>query len=133
MFTLKLVTPQKKLLEGAEVKDVFVPAYRGELQILPGHAPLVTTLTAGVLKYHLKDSDKLESVAISWGYCQVSPTGVTVMAETAELAQEINLVAAQKDRADALDALSKVTYDGFEAERLKFEQAEARINAAKSH
>lgn len=133
MFTLTLVTPQKKILEGAEIKDVFVPAYRGELQILPGHAPLVTTLGAGVLKYSLKNSEKVESVAISWGYCQVSATGVTVMAEVAELSQEIDVPAAEKARKEALEALAGVSYDQFEEELRKFQQAEARISAAKTH
>lgn len=132
MLTLTLVTPQKKLLESAEIQDVYVPAHRGELQILPGHAPLVTTLGTGVLKYNLKGSSKTESVAISWGYCQVSESGVTVMAEVAEMAHEIDVAAADKNRKEALDALGKVNYDEFEDQLRKFQQAEARIKAAQT-
>ncbi len=132
MLTLTLVTPQKKLLESAEIQDVYGPAHRGELQSLPGHAPLVTTLGTGVLKYNLKGSSKAESVAISWGYCQVSESGVTVMAEVAEMAHEIDVAAADKNRKEALEALGKVNYDEFEDQLRKFQQAEARIKATQT-
>jgi F-type H+-transporting ATPase subunit epsilon len=91
MFTLTLVTPEKKLVAGEEIEEVFVPAYRGELNILPGHAPLMTTLSTGVLRYRLKGQSALQPVAISWGYCEVSPEGVNVLAETAERPGEIDL------------------------------------------
>jgi F-type H+-transporting ATPase subunit epsilon len=90
MFTLTLVTPEKKLLEGAEIAEVFVPAFRGELNILPGHAPLITTLEAGVLKYRLASDPTLRHVALSWGYCQAGPDGVTVLADTAERPDELD-------------------------------------------
>lgn len=90
MFTLTLVTPEKRLVAGTEIEEVFVPADRGELNILPGHAPLMTTLTPGILRYRLKGETKLNAVAISWGYCQVNPLGVSVLAETAERAEEID-------------------------------------------
>lgn len=90
MFTLTLVTPEKKLVVGEEIEEVFVPAYRGELNILPGHAPLMTTLETGVLKYRLKGQSTLNYVAISWGYCQVNPYGVNVLAETAERPEELD-------------------------------------------
>ena len=90
MFSLTLVTPEKRLVAGAEIEEVFVPADRGELNILPGHAPLMTTLTPGILRYRLKGEAKLNAVAISWGYCQVNPQGVNVLAETAERPEEID-------------------------------------------
>ena len=90
MFTLTLVTPEKRIVAGTEIEEVFVPADRGELNILPGHAPLMTTLTPGILRYRLKGEAKLNAVAISWGYCQVNPQGVNVLAETAERPEEID-------------------------------------------
>ena len=90
MFTLTLVTPDKKLLAGEEIEELFVPGERGELNILPGHAPLVTLLEAGVLKYRLKGESTVHRVAVSDGYCQVNPHGVNVMAETAERPDEID-------------------------------------------
>ena len=90
MFNLTLVTPDKKLLAGEEIEEVFVPGERGELNILPGHAPLVTLLVPGVLKYRLKGQSTVHRVAVSDGYCQVNPQGVNVMAETAERPDEID-------------------------------------------
>ena len=96
MFTLTLVTPQKKLLTDVEIEEVVIPANRGQLNILPGHVPLMTTLTAGVLRVREKGATKFKSAAISWGYCEVTPHGVNVLADTAEWPEEID-----KERVDA--------------------------------
>ena len=54
MFTLNLVTPEKKLVTDLEVEEVIVPGFKGQLDILPGHAPLMTTLGTGVLRYRAR-------------------------------------------------------------------------------
>jgi len=90
MLKMTLVTPTRKILMDAEVEELFVPAYRGELNILEGHAGLVTTLSTGVLRYRLKGSSQVMRAAISWGYCEVSNDIVNVLAETAELPEEID-------------------------------------------
>jgi len=132
MFTLTLVTPTKKIVEDAELKEVYVPAFRGELEILPGHAPLVTTLHAGVLKYKLAAGGELKSYAISWGYCEVTAAGqVTVLAETAEAPEEIDVTKAQASRDEALQKLGNTTYENFPEFAAQFEQAEARIKAVR--
>ena len=107
MFQLTLVTPEKKLVAGEEIEEVFVPAYRGELNILPGHAPLMTTLSTGVLRYRLKGETTLHAVAISWGYAQVSPEGVNILAETAERSEEIDVKRVERSRSEAEQALAK--------------------------
>lgn len=91
MFKLTIVTPEKRILVGQEVEEVTVPAFKGELNILPGHAPLITTLETGVMKWKLKGQERQELAVISWGYCQVSPEGVNILANIAELAEEIDL------------------------------------------
>jgi F-type H+-transporting ATPase subunit epsilon len=132
MFSLTLVTPQKKIVEGAPLKEVFVPAFRGELEILPGHAPLITTLSEGVLKYKLEGATELKAVAVSWGYCEVTAEGqVNILAETAEAPEEIDLPRAEEARREALDKLSRVSYDEFEKTQRKFMRSEARIKTAK--
>lgn len=132
MFSLTLVTPQKKIVEGAPLKEVFVPAFRGELEILPGHAPLITTLSEGVLKYKLEGSTELKAVAVSWGYCEVTAEGqVNILAETAEAPEEIDLKRAQDARQESLDKLANVNFDDFEKTQRKFMRAEARIKTAK--
>jgi len=89
MFKLNFATPDKKVVENAELEEISLPANKGELNILPGHAPLVTTLEAGILRYRLKNGES-RKIAIGWGYCQVSPEAVNVLAETAVAADEID-------------------------------------------
>lgn len=96
MLKLTIVTPEKRLLINQEVQELTVPGHKGELNILPGHAPLITTLETGIMKWKLKGQEKQEAAVISWGYCQVSPEGVNVLANLAELPSEINVEAVQK-------------------------------------
>lgn len=132
MFELSIVTPEKKILEKQEMEEVFVPAFRGELDILPGHAPLVSTLTEGVLKYRLKDETDLKAVAISWGYVEVTPNGVNILAETAEAKAEIDLERAKKSLKEAEKSIEsdEATPDTIEKYQHKRMRAEARIEVA---
>lgn len=106
MLKLTLVTPSKKLVTDTEVEEVFVPAFRGELNILPGHAALVTSLGSGILKYRLKGENRLHAVAISWGYCEVADDNVSVLADSADLAEEID---ANLEKATLNDLETKLT------------------------
>lgn len=95
MFKLDLVTPEQKLVLGQELEEISVPGFRGELNILPGHAPLMTTLHPGLLTYKLKSGQK-ETLAISWGYCQVSELGVSVLAEGVVFREAVDVPKAQE-------------------------------------
>lgn len=133
MFSLTLVTPAKKILEKAPLTEAKVPAFRGELEILPGHAPLITTLEAGVLSYTLADKTE-QRVAISWGYCEVTASGeVNVLAETAETKEEINLERAEAAKTKAQEELGKTDFENFNKFKRKFERAEARVKTVKGH
>jgi F-type H+-transporting ATPase subunit epsilon len=101
MFVLNLVTPEKKLIADTEVDEVIVPGYSGQLDILPGHSPLITTLATGLVRYRVKGQMEYSTVVVSWGYCQIHPEGVVVLAETAESLEEI-------DRARAEASLKRV-------------------------
>lgn len=126
---LNIVTPEKTLVANGELDEVFVPAFKGQLNILPGHAPLVSTLTEGVLEYKLKGEAKNTQVAISWGYVQVTPHSVNILAETAEFPQEIDLDRAKKALIEAEESLNKAdaTPDDVEKYHRKRRRAEARI------
>ena len=133
MFELTLVTPTKKIVAGAEMDEVFVPAFRGELEILPGHAPLVSTLTEGVLRYRLKGETQTQAVAISWGYVEVNPNGVQILAETAEGKKDIDLGRAEDALKKADSVLNKLEAGPEEIEKFqrKRRRAEARVKVAK--
>jgi F-type H+-transporting ATPase subunit epsilon len=132
MFTLTLVTPEKKLVAGQEVDEVFVPGFRGELDILPGHAPLLTTLGIGALKYRLKGDPKLYYVAVADGYCQVNPTGVNVLAETAERPDEIDVERADRAAVEAEKVVNSANVDAADVEKMqqKILRARARREVA---
>jgi F-type H+-transporting ATPase subunit epsilon len=131
MFTLNLVTPEKKLVTDLEIDEVIVPAYRGQLDILPGHAPLMTSLLTGLLKYRAKGSSTLETVVVSWGYCEVHPEGVIVLAEIAESLEEIDRVRAEQELKKAEAALVDplLEADQIEMMQRKLERNRARLAA----
>jgi F-type H+-transporting ATPase subunit epsilon len=134
MFVLNLVTPEKKLVTNTEIEEVIVPAFKGQLDILPGHAPLMTTLGTGVLKYRVKGSSNFETVMVSWGYCQVNPEGVIILAETAELAVEIDRVRAEtaRKKAEAMLMDPILEADQVASFQHKLERANARLAATET-
>lgn len=96
MFKLTIVTPERRLLVNQEVEETTLPGFKGELNILPGHAPLITTLGTGIVRWKLKGKEKQDQAVISWGYCQVSPEGVNILANIADLPEEIDISATKE-------------------------------------
>ena len=99
---LEIVTPEK-LAYADDVDGVVCPGVDGELGVLPHHAPLLTTLAFGELRIHKDGRD--ESFAIAGGFLQVRPDKVVVMAETADMAAQIDLDRALAAKAEAEKAL----------------------------
>jgi F-type H+-transporting ATPase subunit epsilon len=104
---LEIVTPERQVFSD-EVDGVVCPGVEGELGILPHHAPLLTTLGFGELR--IRRGNEEEFFAIAGGFLQVRPDKVVVMAETADMASEIDLEKAQEARREAEQALA----EGFE-------------------
>src|SRR5438270_1978154 len=97
-FQLEIVTPEKLVVrESAE--EVQIPGLNGYLGILPGHAPLITELGAGEISYRGEGQSHRFSVA--WGFAEVLPNRVTVLAETVERADEIDVSRAQQSLQEA--------------------------------
>ena len=126
---LEIVTPERLVYED-EVDSVNVPGIEGELGILPHHAPLVSTLGYGELR--IRKGGAEESFAIVGGFLQVRPDKVVVMAETADLASEIDLERAQEARREAERALETGYHEGADlaAARAALQQALLRIRVA---
>jgi F-type H+-transporting ATPase subunit epsilon len=95
MFKLNVLTPDRKAVFDQEITEVSVPAYSGEMTVLPGHSPLITTLGTGILKYKVKGQEKSFKAVVSWGYCEVSPDGVNVLAEFMQTPEEVVVETAQ--------------------------------------
>ncbi|HYL84863.1 MAG TPA: F0F1 ATP synthase subunit epsilon [Candidatus Angelobacter sp.] len=95
---LVIVTPTRQLLR-VQVSEVTLPGAKGYLGILPGHAPLMTELGIGELTY--KGPAASEPITVTRGFAEVLPDRVTVLAETAEMAAEIDLERAEAAKARA--------------------------------
>ena len=80
-FLFTFVTPEKKILDRQKTAEILCPSQKGELNILPGHAPLIALLKPGVLAH--REQNQWTQRAVSWGYLEVHPEGVRVLAETA--------------------------------------------------
>src|SRR6187549_3718256 len=129
---LEIVTPERELFSD-QVDAVVCPGIDGELGILPHHAPLLTTLGFGELR--IRRGGDEEFFAIAGGFLQVRPDKVVVMAETADMASEIDVEKALEARREAEQALS----EGFEEPadlaraRASLQRALLRIRVAERH
>jgi len=111
---LKLVTPERQLLD-TEVEEVYAPGIAGEFGILPGHINFMTALTVGVMRYRSEGRDHY--VAVSGGFAEVANDVVTILADAAEPANEIDAQRATSaaDRARAaLDRVAANTPEQFD-------------------
>ena len=126
---LEIVTPERLAYQD-EVDSVQLPGSEGELGVLPHHAPLVSTLGAGELR--LRKGGQEESFAIVGGFLQVLPDKVVVMAETADMASEIDLEKAHEARQKAEQALESGYVEGADlsAARAALQTALLRIRVA---
>jgi len=126
MLNLEIVTPEKKVLTET-VDAVTVPTASGEVGILQNHAPLISALKAGILSY--TKSGATERMVIAGGFLEVSRNNVSVLADTAERADEIDVEAARIDRESAERELSawKGSEEELETEKERLEKAQARL------
>lgn len=126
---LEIVTPEKQLFSGA-VDSVTVPSNVGYLGILPGHAPLLAELGIGEVSY--KIGDHTDYLFCSWGFAEVLPDRVVLLAQIAELASDIDIKRAEeaKTRAERLLGSKDSSIDYRRAE-LALLRAISRLDAAK--
>ena len=101
-FELEIVTPQR-LVVREKVEEMQIPGKNGYLGILPGHAPLITELGIGEISY--RGNEQSRHLAVAWGFSEVLPDRVSVLAQTAERAEEIDVRRAEKARQRALQRL----------------------------
>ncbi|HKI51596.1 MAG TPA: F0F1 ATP synthase subunit epsilon [Geothermobacteraceae bacterium] len=128
-LTLQLVTPYKKVLS-QEVDEVTAPGSMGELGVLPGHTPLLTTLKIGELSY--RDGNETFHVAVNWGYLEIEEEKVNVLVETAEPADDIDLARAKAALGRAEEALKKLSPEdkNYKIMEAALERAMIRIQVA---
>jgi len=128
---LDVVTPDRRVL-AESVDMVTVPGLGGELGILPGHTPLISQLQTGVLSY-VKDGRTFQ-LHVSGGFVEVNQDRVSVLAEIAELPEEIDAARARLKREHVEKTLNSWTgtEEDFEKARVKLERSMVRLQLAGS-
>jgi F-type H+-transporting ATPase subunit epsilon len=127
-FQLEIVTPEKMVVRDT-VEEVQIPGRNGYIGVLPGHAPLITELGAGEITY--RSGEQLRRFCLAWGFAEVVPNRVTVLAETVEPAEQIDVPRAEKDLFKAEESLqSAQTQQEFAQLQGKIRRAQARIDVA---
>ena len=125
---LEIVTPDK-LLVSQEVDFIIAPGTEGEFGVLPGHCQFLSSLRVGELRYWIGEETRY--VSIMWGFADVTPRRVTVLAEIAEKAEDIDVERAQ---AKVLEAEAKLEAGGsreeLEAALTSLEKARLRKKIA---
>lgn len=126
---LEIVTPGGVVTREA-VDEVEAPGIEGNFGVLPGHRPFMSQLRAGELRY--RTGREHHYVAVHWGFAEVLPRKVTVLVETAERAEDIDLHRAETARERALERMQQfgAAYD-LEAARADYQRAQARLDAAR--
>lgn len=124
---LTVVTRERKIVD-TTVDEVVLPASDGEIGVLPGHTPLLTTLRIGPLRY--RHGGTIERLVLSWGFAEVLPDRVIVLAERGVLASEIDPAAAEQERIEAERALADLSSndEGFIVAEGRLEESIAMIN-----
>jgi F-type H+-transporting ATPase subunit epsilon len=130
---LVVVTPEKQVLRQS-AKEVQLPGADGYLGILPGHAPLITELGIGELSYHDMSGKESAHLAIIRGFAEVLGDRVTVLAETAEFAEEIDIARAEtaKARAEKRLATGDANID-WDRAAVSLQRALIRIQVARKY
>ena len=127
---LEIVTPDHPVAREV-VSAVTIPGKGGYLGILPGHAPLLSELKMGELAY--TRGSFTHYLAVSWGFAEVLPDRVIILAKTAERAADINVERAERARQRAEERLAKFTDLSIDMERARaaLERAQTRLQVAR--
>ena len=126
---LTLVTPERAVVH-EQVDELQVPGAEGYLGVLPGHAPLFSELKVGEVGY--RKGDRWFFLAVAWGFVEVLPDQVRILAETAERAQEIDVERANRAKQRAEERISKGGEDiDYKRALIALERALIRIQVSR--
>ncbi|HSM84682.1 MAG TPA: F0F1 ATP synthase subunit epsilon [Candidatus Limnocylindrales bacterium] len=124
---IEIVTPER-LVVNDTAEYIEIPGKGGYLGVLPGHAPLITELAVGEITY--RRGAQTRRLSVAWGFAEVLPEKVTILAETAERADEIDVTRAQAAKQRAEEELRKAGPTGDAAAQAALERATARLGVA---
>jgi F-type H+-transporting ATPase subunit epsilon len=129
---LTVVTRDRKIVD-VQADEVVLPASDGEIGVLPGHTPLLALLRIGALRY--RTGNTVQRLVISWGFAEVLPDRVIVLAERGFLPGEIDAATAEQDRAAAEKELAYLSSHDpeFAIVEARLEESIAMINIHREH
>jgi F-type H+-transporting ATPase subunit epsilon len=122
-FQLEIVTPEKLVVKD-QAEEMQIPGKNGYLGILPGHAPLITELSVGQISY--RNGNEMHHLSVAWGFAEVLPDKVTILAESAERGEDVDCERAQKAKERAE---KRLTSGDLEVDVPRAQDALARANA----
>ncbi|HET9183765.1 MAG TPA: F0F1 ATP synthase subunit epsilon [Candidatus Angelobacter sp.] len=125
---LEVVTPERVVVSDT-AEYIEMPGSTGYIGVLPAHAPLLTELAPGEINY--RTGGQVKRLAVGWGLAEVLPEKVTVLANVAERAEEIDVARAQAAKARAEEALRTATPGvNLEETETALQRANARLQVA---
>ncbi len=128
-ITLEVVTPMGLLLR-EEVDEVMAPGSEGYFGVRPGHTPFLSTLGLGEITY--RTGNEVQHLTCFWGFCEVLPDRVNILAEIGERPEDIDVSRAESARGRALDRMKAIRDEmGYEEAHLDYIRAVTRLAVAK--
>ncbi len=124
---VEIVTPER-LVVNDTAEYIEIPGKCGYLGVLPGHAPLITELAVGEISY--RNAGKTARLAVAWGFAEVLHNKVTILAETAEKAEEIDTARAEAAKKKAEAELQKAGPEGNKDAQAALQRATTRLDVA---
>jgi F-type H+-transporting ATPase subunit epsilon len=124
---LEVVTPER-LVVNDTAEYIEIPGKTGYLGVLPGHAPLITELAVGEISY--RNGSQTKRLSVAWGFAEVLQDKVTILAETAEKAEEIDTARAEAAKKKAEAELQKAGPEGNKEAQDALQRANARLDVA---
>jgi len=129
-FTLSVVAPDRSVVE-ERATAVVAPGFEGYFGVMGGHEPLISAIKAGVLEY-TDPAGSRHFVAIGGGFAEVTPDRVTILADTADRAPEIDVAEAERTLEEARKALrGEPSTLNKEQATVELDRAVNRIKAAR--
>ena len=129
---LEIVAPSRQVVRSERVDEVIAPGSEGEFGVLPGHTPFLTTLRVGLLSY--REGSDWHYLAVDWGYAEVGPDRVVILAEGADRASDIDITEARLAKEQAEKKLSeKLEQKDYEKTRIDLMRAMIRIQVSEKH
>lgn len=129
-FQLEIVTPEREMVR-TEAEEIQIPGKNGYLGILPGHAPLITELSAGEIIY--RSGADTERLACASGFAEVLPNKVTILAETAERPKDIDIPRAEQALRKGEERLEQAeTPEAVDRALDRIQRAQVRIDLGKN-